>query len=120
MRPTYLLPPGSTPHFPPARAALRDLYRAARHIRYADPYAASRLARIADQAEYFLQEWPDTCWPDSITLEHPLPSRHVLLSWVATAKREAAQPYVPASHPWSYTRWQQVTTILLSALVPFA
>lgn len=104
----------------PSRKALRDLYRAARHIYHSDPYAAARLARIADQAEYFMQEWPLELWPSELHVGHPLPGRHVLLAWAAAAKRDATHHSLPASSSWSYANWHQVTTTLLAALVSFA
>ena len=104
----------------PSRKALRDLYRAARHISHSDPYAAARLARIADQAEYFLHEWPTELWPDAMNPDHVLPDRHVLLAWAASAKRKAAHFSLPENSPWSYASWHQVVTTLLAALVFFA
>jgi hypothetical protein len=100
--------------------ALRDLYRAARHIPYHDPYAAARLARIADQAEYFLHEWPTDQWPTLSHPDWPMPAKDVLLAWLASAKKEADQYLPPARQPWTYTAWRQITTLLLAALVPFA
>lgn len=121
MKQTHPSPPGSTTHFPPARTALRSLYRAARHIRFADPYAGARLARIADQAEYFLQQWPTDEWPASLAEEAAaVPPRAVLLAWVATAKREAAQLSARPPGIGTHASWQQITTTLLAALVPFA
>jgi hypothetical protein len=104
----------------PSRKALRDLYRAARHIAHSDPYAAARLARIADQAEYFLQQWPDALWPIVLHAAYPLPARHVLLAWVAAAKRDAITFSLLPNNAWSYSPWHQITTTLLAALVPFA
>ncbi|MBX0289453.1 hypothetical protein K3G63_03340 [Hymenobacter sp. HSC-4F20] len=98
--------------FPPARTALRELYRTVRHLHYTDPYAQARLARIADQAEYFLQAWPANEWPENLHATQALPPREVLLAWVATAKSESTRP-------WTYAVWQQATTLLLATLVPF-
>lgn len=102
-----------------SQTALRDLYRAARLIPYHGPYAAARLARIADQAEYFLQAWPLELWPAHTRSEWPVPAKDVLLAWLATAKQEAERYLPPANHPWTYAAWRQVTTTLLAALVPF-
>ncbi|SNC62474.1 hypothetical protein SAMN06265337_0678 [Hymenobacter gelipurpurascens] len=104
----------------PSRKALRDLYRSARHITHSDSYAAARLARIADQAEYFLYEWPRELWPAAMQPDQVLPGRHVLLAWAAAAKRDATHFSLPANSPWSYASWHQVVTTLLSALVFFA
>lgn len=101
------------------QTALRDLYRAARLIPHHTPYAAARLARIADQAEYFLHQWPTELWPSCFQSNLPVPSKDVLLNWLAAAKREAEHHQYSASPPWTYTTWRQVTTTLLAALVPF-
>jgi len=111
--------PDSTPPLA-AQAALRDLYRTARCIPYHAPYAAARLARIADQAEYFLQEWPADQWPVHSQADWPMPAKDVLLAWLTAAKMEATYYLPPVSHPWTYAAWRQVTTTLLAALVPFA
>lgn len=112
--------PGGKTAFPPARTALRDLYRAARHLPSTDPYAPARLARIADQTEYFLQEWPLPDWPEALHSGQPLPDRYVLLSWVLTARREINRAGTAPGTVWPYARWHQITTTLLAALVPFA
>lgn len=96
--------------------SLRTLYRSARHLQHTDPYAAARLGRLADQAEYFLQQWPDTQWPQHTAgPDHTIPAKAVLLTWLDTARREAA-----TGGTLSYTRWHQILTTLLAALVPFA
>lgn len=100
-------------------AALRDLYRAARLIPHHTPYAAARLARIADQAEYFLHQWPQEQWPAYSRSDSPIPAKDVLLSWLSAAKREAGHHQHAASAPLTYAIWRQVTTTLLAALVPF-
>lgn len=112
--------PMDTAPVSPSAKALRELYRTARHIYHSDPYAAARLARIADQAEYFLQAWPEDQWPTSLHNQHPMPSRHVLLAWAATARREAMHFSLIENMPWAYANWQQVNTTLLAALVSFA
>lgn len=109
-----------TTQLTPAGKALRDLYRTARHIYFSDPYAAARLARIADQAEYFLQAWPEDQWPVTLHDQQPMPSRHALLAWTAAARREATHFSLPENTPWAYANWQQVNTTLLAALVSFA
>jgi len=111
--------PESTPPLV-ARAGLRDLYRAARLIPYHAPYAAARLARIADQADYFLHEWPTKFWPAFSQPDWPVPAKEVLLAWVATAKTEATYYLPPNNNAWTYAAWRQITTTLLAALVPFA
>lgn len=98
---------------------LRDLYRAARLIPHHAPYAAARLARIADQAEYFLHQWPGELWPTYSHSDSTLPTKDVLLSWLAAAKCEAEHYQHAVSPPWTYAAWRQVTTTLLAALVPF-
>lgn len=108
-----LQPPGPA-SLPPDRS-LRNLYRSARCLQHQAPYAPARLARLADQAEYFIQQWPDHHWPTTSHSAWPVPAKAVLLAWLATVKREAA-----AGGTWSYARWQQASTTLLSALVPFA
>ena len=116
--------PSSAPHgdatlLSSLHFSLRQLYRSARHISHTEPYAAARLARIADQAEYFLQQWPAELWPLRLhAADQPLPGRAVLLAWLATAKQTAAQSQAAAV--WSYAAWRQVSTTLLAALVPFA
>lgn len=96
--------------------SLRTLYRSARHLQHTDPYAAARLGRIADQAEYFLQQWPDSEWPQHASgPDWPMPAKSALLTWLDTARREAA-----AGGTFSYTRWHQMLNTLLAALVPFA
>ncbi|TGE04932.1 hypothetical protein [Hymenobacter fodinae] len=100
--------------------ALRELYRTARHIYHSDPYAAARLARIADQTEYFLQTWPEEQWPTSLHGVQPMPSRHVLLTWTANAKRDAVAFSLLPESAWSYAQWRQITTTLLAALAPFS
>lgn len=105
---------------PAAQTALRDLYRAARQIPYHAPYAAARLARIADQAEYFLHEWPVELWPTASPSDWPVPTKNVLLAWVTTAKTEAERYRAPTTQPWTYAAWRQITTTLLAALVPFS
>jgi hypothetical protein len=96
--------------------SLRTLYRNARHLQHTDPYAAARLGRLADQAEYFLQQWPDTQWPQHASgPDWPMPEKAVLLTWLDTARREAA-----AGGTLSYSRWHQMLNTLLAALVPFA
>jgi hypothetical protein len=112
--------PTDTTHLSPSSKALRELYRNARHIYHSDPYAAARLARIADQTEYFLQAWPEEQWPTSLHGQQPLPSRHVLLVWVANAKRDAAAFSLLPESAWSYAHWRQITTTLLAALAPFS
>ncbi|UPL51069.1 hypothetical protein [Hymenobacter sublimis] len=110
------LPEDGTTHLPIApKVALRDLYRVARRLHFTDPYAPARLTRIADQAEYFLHAWPAEEWPQALHSGQALPSRSVLLAWVAAAKREAAL----AAVPWSYASWQRVATMVLAALAPF-
>ncbi|QJX48762.1 hypothetical protein HMJ29_18305 [Hymenobacter taeanensis] len=104
----------------PSGKALRELYRTARHIYHSDPYAAARLARIADQAEYFLHAWPEEQWPTTQPGPYPFPSRQVLLAWAATAKRDATAFSLLPESSWSYAHWRQVTTTLLATLVPFA
>lgn len=101
-----------------AQAALRDLYRTARHIPYHASYAAARLARIADQAEYFLHAWPADLWPTHSQTDWPIPTKEVLLAWLASAKKEANQHLPPTNRPWTYAAWSQITTTLLAALVP--
>jgi hypothetical protein len=104
----------------PLSKALRELYRNARHIYHSDPYAAARLARIADQTEYFLQTWPEEQWPTSLHSQQPLPSRQVLLSWAANAKRDAIAFSLQPESAWSYAHWRQITTTLLATLAPFS
>ncbi|WP_022824897.1 hypothetical protein [Hymenobacter norwichensis] len=101
------------------QAALRDLYRAARLIPHHTPYAAARLARIADQAEYFLHQWPTELWPTYSRSDSPIPDKDVLMNWLSSAKREAEYHQDAASAPLTYASWRQVTTPLLAALVPF-
>lgn len=103
------------------QSALRDLYRAARLLPYHAPYAAARLARIADQAEYFLHQWPADRWPPCSRSDSPIPTKDVLLIWLTAAKREAEhyQHSAGASSSWTYAAWRQITTTLLAALVPF-
>lgn len=120
MKQTPASPPNGKTLFPPARTALRDLYRAARHLPSTDPYAPARLARIADQTEYFLQEWPPADWPEALHSGQPLPARQVLLTWVQTARREISQAGIAPGTTWTYPRWHQISTTLLAALVPFA
>jgi|GEM_PF-6549335 len=104
-----------TQELPPLSRSLRDLYRSARSLRHTDLYAPARLARIADQAEYFLQQWPIGHWPASSRLHCPTPGKNVLLGWLATVKRESL-----SGGTWTYARWQEVMNTLLAALVPFA
>ncbi len=100
----------------PLGRSLRTLYRSARHLQHSDPYAAARLARIADQAEYFLQQWPAHQWPQHAAgPDWPMPDKAALLSWLDTARRDAT-----SGGTWSYTRWHQTLNTLLAALVPFA
>ncbi|WP_426492149.1 hypothetical protein [Hymenobacter sp. 102] len=106
--------------FPPARMALRDLYRSARHLSSTDPYAPARLARIADQAEYFLQAWPASAWPQALHSGQALPARQTLLIWVQSAKREINQLGTTPAVTWSYPAWHRIFTLLLAALVHFA
>ncbi|MET4105979.1 hypothetical protein [Hymenobacter sp. UYP22] len=120
MKPHPELPAGEKTSFPPARTALRDLYRTVRHLPSTDPYAPARLARIADQAEYFLQAWPLQEWPAALHSSQALPARQVLLAWVSTAKREIRQLGVTPTVTWTYTSWHRVSTLLLAALVHFA
>lgn len=98
---------------------LRDLYRSARTIQHHAPYAAARLARIADQAEYFVQQWPASHWPYATSTNSPIPAREVLLRWLATAKAQATEA-AQLPQPCSYTSWHQATSMLLAALVAFA
>ncbi|RFP66641.1 hypothetical protein D0N36_02765 [Hymenobacter lapidiphilus] len=111
---------GQTILLPPACAALRNLYRTARHLPSADPYTPARLARIADQAEYLLDSWPAAQWPGALHSGQPLPARAVLLAWVATARRDIAHAGTAAGTSWPYPQWHRITTTLLAALVPFA
>jgi hypothetical protein len=113
-------PAGPKTSSPPARTALRDLYRTARHLTSTDPYAPARLARIADQTEYFLQAWPAPAWPTALHAGQPLPARQTLLTWVQSAKREISQLGTAPSVAWSYSAWHRVFTLLLAALVHFA
>ncbi|WP_092741871.1 hypothetical protein [Hymenobacter psychrophilus] len=106
--------------FPPARTALRDLYRAARHLPSSDPYTPARLGRIADQAEYLLDSWPVSQWPMSLHSGQSLPARAVLLGWVAAARRDISHAGTAAGTSWPYPQWHRITTTLLAALVPFA
>ncbi|MBC6699450.1 hypothetical protein [Hymenobacter sp. BT190] len=95
--------------------SLRTLYRSARHLQHTDPYAAARLGRIADQAEYFLQQWPDSQWPKyASSPDWPMPEKQVLLTWLDTARREAT-----TTDALTYTRWHQMLNTLLAALVLF-
>ena len=94
--------------------SLRGLCRSARHLQHQDPYAAARLARIADQAEYFLQQWPDEHWLAISRSNWPLPDKAVLLAWLATVKEETS-----TEATWTAARWQQASSTLLAALVPF-
>jgi hypothetical protein len=84
-------------------------------LRHTDLYASARLARIADQAEYFLLQWPAAHWPASSRLALPVPGKQVLLGWLTTVKRESL-----AGGTWPYTRWRETQNTLLAALVPFA
>ncbi|MBT9394249.1 hypothetical protein KLP40_13845 [Hymenobacter sp. NST-14] len=120
MHDTSALPTGDHTRFPPARTALRDLYRTVRHLPSSDPYAPARLARITDQAEYLLETWPLAEWPVALHSGQPLPERHVLLGWVATARREITHAGTAAGTVWPYPQWHRITTTLLAALVPFA
>ncbi|RSK33061.1 hypothetical protein [Hymenobacter metallilatus] len=120
MKQTPEPPAGEKLLFPPARTALRDLYRTARHLPSTDPYAPARLARIADQAEYFLLNWPLEAWPAALHSGQPLPSRQALLAWVLMAQRELRQIGTSSDTPWPYATWHRVSTLLLAALVPFA
>lgn len=110
--------------FAPALLALartlRDLYRTARSIRHSAPYAAARLARIADQAEYFLQQWPAGHWPDTSPAGQPMPPKDALLAQIAAASTEARRYASPAGRLWPYASWQQVSALMLEALEPFA
>jgi hypothetical protein len=110
--------PGPTPTAS-YQTALRDLYRAARLIPHHTPYAAARLARIADQAEYFLNQWPLEQWPTYSRSDSPIPTKDVLVSWLTAAKREAEHYQHATGSPWTYAAWRQVTTTLLAALAPF-
>ena len=109
-----------TTRFPPARTALRDLYRTIRHLPSSDPYAPARLARIADQAEYLLGSWPAEQWPADLYSGQPLPARAVLLGWVATARRDIGHAGTAPGTSWPYPQWHRISTTLLAALVPFA
>ncbi|RSK50040.1 hypothetical protein [Hymenobacter rigui] len=120
MKQTPEPPAGEKLVFPPARTALRDLYRAARHLPSTDPYAPARLARIADQAEYFLQNWTAETWPAALHSGQPLPARQVLLGWVLMAQREIKQTGTSPGTVWPYATWHRIFTMLLAALVPFA
>ena len=111
---------GEKSSFPSALIALRDLYRTVRHLPSTDPYAPARLARIADQAEYFLLSWPLHEWPAALHSSQALPARQVLLTWVMTAKREISQLGTTPTVTWAYTSWHRVSTLLLAALVHFA
>ena len=102
----------------PLNQELRKLYRSARHIQHHAPYAAARVARIADQAEYFLQQWPDAQWPAVSQPDWPMPAKTVLVAWLDAVKQETA-PYVAGNILWPYASWRQATTTLLAALVPF-
>ncbi len=114
------LAPNESTRFPPARTALRELYRVVRHLPSADPYAPARLARIADQAEYLLESWPLPDWPAALHSAQALPTRAVLLSWVTAARREIGYAGTTPGTPWPYPQWHRITTTLLAALVPFA
>lgn len=98
---------------------LRDLYRTSRLIQHHDPYAAARVARIADQAEYFLQQWPSDQWPSVTSCHRTVPTREVTLTWLASVKAQAHQA-AQSGHPWAYASWRQTTSVLLDALVAFA
>ena len=102
----------------PLNRELRNLYRSARHIQHNAPYAAARLARIADQAEYFLQQWPDEQWPTVSQPDWPMPAKLVLIAWLEAVKLDT-EPYVAGNTVWPYASWRQATTTLLAALVPF-
>lgn len=102
----------------PLSQALRTLYRSALPIRHTAPYAAARLARIADQAEYFLQQWPDEQWPTYLHSSQPLPAKAVLLAWLGKVRQETVA-YTAGTAPWPYASWRQASTTLLAALVPF-
>ncbi|WP_460621541.1 hypothetical protein [Hymenobacter tenuis] len=102
------------------QTALRDLYRAARRLHFSEPYAPARLARIADQAEYFLQEWPAERWPAGLHSGHPLPAREELLQLVHETMRIKAVYEHTSAQRWSHTHWHQAITSLLAALEPFA
>ena len=114
------LAPNEPTRFPPARTALRELYRAVRHLPSSDPYTPARLARIADQAEYLLESWPLYDWPAALHSAQTLPTRAVLLGWVSTARREIGHAGTTPGALWPYPQWHRITTTLLAALVPFA
>lgn len=111
---------GDPTRFPPARTALRDLYRTVRHLPSTDPYAPARLARIADQMEYLLETWPAEQWPAALHSGQPLLARAVLMGWVAAARREIGHAGTAPGTSWPYPQWQRITTTLLAVLVPFA
>ncbi|MCA8830469.1 hypothetical protein [Hymenobacter pini] len=120
MKQTPERPLGENPAFPPARTALRDLYRSVRCLSSTDPYAPARLARVADQAEYFLLAWPAEEWPASLHSSQPLPTRQTLLTWVLTARHEISQLGTTPTVAWTYPSWHRIFTLLLAALVHFA
>ena len=120
MKDTAALAADGTTRFPPARTALRELYRTVRHLPSSDPYTPARLARIADQAEYLLDSWPAAQWPRALHSGQPLPARAVLLGWVAAARRDIGHAGTTPGTSWPYPQWHRITTTLLAALVPFA
>lgn len=111
---------GSSPTPPPARTALRELYRAAGRLQFSDPYAPARLVRIADQTEYFLLEWPPDQWPSYLHSGQPLPSRDELLHHTAQVKNLAAARGSSTQPGWSHQRWERALRALLGTLQPFA
>ena len=104
-----------TQELPPLSQSLRDLYHDARGLRHPDPHGLARLARIADEAGYFLQHWPAAHWPAGSRRASPVPCKQVLLGWLATVKRESL-----SGGTWPYTRWRETQNTLLAVLVPFA
>ncbi|WP_143436942.1 MULTISPECIES: hypothetical protein [Hymenobacter] len=62
---------------------LRGLLSQTRALSPSTPYATARLARLTDQSEYFLLQWPHDEWPHINRTGDSVPSKPLVINQIS-------------------------------------
>ncbi|MDF7815198.1 hypothetical protein [Hymenobacter sp. YC55] len=95
--------------------ALRTIYQHLLLLQPLTPYSTARLARLADQTEYCLTQWPRPAWPQYSRQGELVPPYSQVHRWVQQATHLLAA--LPASLcEQTLESWQQAAYLLRRAL----
>ena len=95
--------------------ALRTIYQHVLLLQPFMPYSTARLARLADQTDYCLMQWPLTQWPQYSRQGELIPAYRQVYQWVQqAAELLATLPGTLCAK--TQPVWQQAATLLRRAL----